>query len=98
LRVAGTVKWVLSECSHELFGKVLVKFFQKLAGHGAEPHTGHFSFGSFSLCACGIKEKSGREICKRQMAVATMIFRVLSHFFFAGVSRKEKVIKNGTYS
>jgi len=27
------------------------------------------------------------------MAVATMIFRVLSHFFFAGVSRKEKVIK-----
>ncbi|MBE6595642.1 MAG: hypothetical protein E7644_07575 [Ruminococcaceae bacterium] len=27
------------------------------------------------------------------MAVATGPFRVLRHFFFAGVSRKEKVIK-----
>ncbi|MBE6595760.1 MAG: hypothetical protein E7644_08180 [Ruminococcaceae bacterium] len=89
----GAPNWGLSGCSHELFGKVLVKFFQKLAGHGAEPHTGHFSFGSFSLCASGVKEKSGHEIRKRQMAVAARTFRFLSHFFFAGVSRKEKVIK-----
>ena len=75
------------------FGKFWSSFFKKLAGHGAEPHTGHFSFGSFSLCASGVKEKSGREICKRQMAVATGSFSFLSHFFFAGVSRKEKVIK-----
>ncbi|MBQ8340125.1 MAG: hypothetical protein IJY16_06760, partial [Clostridia bacterium] len=49
----------LSLCSHKLLWEVLVKLFQKLAGYGAEPHTGHFSFDSFSLCASGVKEKSG---------------------------------------
>jgi len=83
----------LSLCSHKPFREVFARLFQKAAGHGAEPHTGHFSFGSFSLCACGVKEKSGQGVCRRQMAVATGPFRVLSHFFFAGVSRKEKVIK-----
>ena len=59
----GMLNWCLSVCSHQPFCKVLVKFFQKLAGHGAEPHTGHFSFVSFSLCACGGKEKSGQKAC-----------------------------------
>ncbi|MBE6594227.1 MAG: hypothetical protein E7644_00360 [Ruminococcaceae bacterium] len=83
----------LSLCSHKPFREVFARLFQKAAGHGAEPHIGHFSFGSFSLCASGVKEKSGQGVCKRQMAVATSSFSFLSHFFFAGVSRKEKVIK-----
>ena len=73
--------------------KVLIDLFQKVAGVGSAHVKRHFSFVSFSLCASGVKEKSGQGVCTLKTAVATGLFNFHSHFFFVGRSRKEKVIK-----